>query len=182
MFQLGSGARNRMSGLKRFAILFLARKHSTNRCNVRSRQSATDGTTANRSAPHGCTKIRRIRMLSARLLSKNPRSAPSCSSHQANRKADLSVKTLSTLIWRSTLLLAAFGSVGCSARTAGSAELQSLTPASTAAIDESARTFMHTVAHDVTQEGPLAWLKFFRRARNSSWPLTDSWRSRMQSP
>lgn len=89
-------------------------------------------------------------MLSARLLSKNPRSAPSCSSHQANRKADLSVKTLSTLIWRSTLLLAAFGSVGCSARTAGSAELQSLTPASTAAIDENARTFMHTVAHDVT--------------------------------
>jgi hypothetical protein len=71
------------------------------------------------------------------------------------------VKILSTLIWQSTLLLAAFGSAGCFARTAGSAELQSLTPASAAAIDESARTFMHSVAHDVTQEGPLAWLKFF---------------------
>jgi len=100
-------------------------------------------------------------MLFAGLLDKNPRSVPSCSSHQAIRKADLSVKTLSTLIWRSTLLLAAFGSAGCSARAAGSADLQSVTPASAASIDESARTFMHTVAHDVTQEGPLAWLKFF---------------------
>ena len=100
-------------------------------------------------------------MLSAGLLDKNPRSVRSCSSHQAIRKADLSVKTLSVLIWRSILLLAAFASAGCSARTSGSAELQSLTPASAANIDESARTFMHTVAHDVTQEGPLAWLRFF---------------------
>jgi len=100
-------------------------------------------------------------MLSAGLLDKNPRSVRSCSSDQAIRKADLSVKTLSLLIWRSTLLLAAFASAGCSARASGSAELHSLTPASAAAIDESARTFMHTVAHDVTQEGPLAWLKFF---------------------
>jgi hypothetical protein len=100
-------------------------------------------------------------MLSAGLLDKNPRSVPSCSSQQTIRKADLSVKTLSTLIWGSTLLLAAFGSAGCSALTAESAELQSLTPASAAAIDESVRTFMHTVAHDVTQGGPLAWIKFF---------------------
>ena len=99
-------------------------------------------------------------MPSAGLLDKNPRSVPSCSSHQAVRKADLSVKTLSALIWGSTLLLAAFVSAGYSARTSGSAELPSLTPGH-AAIDESARTFMHTVAHDVTQEGPLAWLKFF---------------------
>jgi hypothetical protein len=100
-------------------------------------------------------------MLSAGLLDKNPRFAPSCSSLPAIRKADLSVKTLSTLIWWSTLLLAAFGSAANSARIAGSAELPSLTPARAAAIDESARTFMHTVAHDVTQDGPLAWLKFF---------------------
>jgi hypothetical protein len=100
-------------------------------------------------------------MLSAGLLDENSRSVPSCSSHQAIRKPDLSVKTVSTLIWGSTLLLAAFGSAGYSARTAGSAELPSLTPARAAAIDESARTFMHTVARDVTQEGPLAWLKFF---------------------
>jgi hypothetical protein len=100
-------------------------------------------------------------MLSAGLLDKDPRSVPSCSSDQTMRNADPSVKTLSTLIWLSTLLLAAFGSAGCSARTAASAELQSSTPASAAAIDESARAFMHTVAHDVTEGGPLAWLKFF---------------------
>src|SRR6266446_143620 len=156
-----------MSGPKRFAMLFLARKHSTNLCSVRSRQSATDSTTANRTAPHGCTKVRRCRMLSAGLLDKNPRSAPSCSSHQAIRKADLSVRTLSTLIWRSTLLLAAFGSAGCSVRTAGSAELQSLTPASAAAMDQGARIVMHAVDHDVGHEGPLAWLKFFNRSHAS---------------
>jgi hypothetical protein len=100
-------------------------------------------------------------MLSAGLLDKDPRSVPSCSSHQEIRKADLSVKTVSALIWGSTLLLAAFVSAGYSARTSGSAELPSLTSGHAAAIDESARTFMHTVAHDVTQEGPLAWLKFF---------------------
>jgi hypothetical protein len=50
---------------------------------------------------------------------------------------------------------------GCSDRTAPSGELQSLTPASAAAIAESGRTFMRTVARDVTQDGPLAWLKFF---------------------
>ena len=72
-------------------------------------------------------------MVSAGLLDKNPRSVRSCSSHQAIRKADLSAKTLFVLIWRSTLLLAAFASAGCSARTSGSAELQSITPASAAA-------------------------------------------------
>jgi hypothetical protein len=102
-------------------------------------------------------------MLSAGLLDKNPRSVPSCSSHRAIRKPVLSMKTLSPLICWSTCLLAAFGSTGCSASPTGPAELQSLTPASAATIDESARKFMHTVAHDVTQEGPLAWLGFFNK-------------------
>lgn len=100
-------------------------------------------------------------MLSVGFLHENPCSVPSCRSHQEIGKTDLSMKTFSGLIWRSTLLLATLASVGCSARSSGSAELQSLTPASAAAIDESARAFLHTVAHDVTQEGPLAWLKFF---------------------
>ena len=100
-------------------------------------------------------------MLSAGLLDKNPRSVPSCSSQQAIRKADLSVKTLSTLIWRSTLLLAAFDLAGCSARTAEPAELQSLTPASAAAIDESAARSCIPWPMMSLKRGPLAWLKFF---------------------
>jgi hypothetical protein len=88
-------------------------------------------------------------MLSAGLLHKNPRSVPSCSSHQAIRKADLSVKTLSTLIWGSTLLLVAFGSAGCSARTAGSAELQPLTPASAA----SSKTLLSIPSLAFTRDG-----------------------------
>jgi hypothetical protein len=100
-------------------------------------------------------------MFSAGFLDKNSRSVRSCSSHQAIRKADHFAKTFARLIWQSTVLLATFALSGCSARTGGSAELQSLTPASAATIGESARTFMHIVAHDVTQEGPLAWLKFF---------------------
>jgi hypothetical protein len=100
-------------------------------------------------------------MLFVGLLDQNPHSATSCSSHQAIRKAGRFVQTLAVLIWPSTVLLAAFALAGCSARAAGSAESQSLPPARAAAIDESARTFMHTVAHDVTQEGPQAWLKFF---------------------
>jgi hypothetical protein len=99
-------------------------------------------------------------MLSARLLDENP-SVRSHSFHQAVRKANHFGKTLAVFIRQSTLLLAAFALAGCSARTAGLAQSQSLTPASAAAAGESVRTFMRTVAHDVTQEGPLAWLKFF---------------------
>jgi len=94
-------------------------------------------------------------------LYKNPPSLRSCSSHQAIRKADRLVKVLAAVFRQVTLLLAAFALAGCSARTTGAAESQSLTPANAAAIGESVRTFMRTVAHDVTQEGPLAWLKFF---------------------
>jgi hypothetical protein len=71
------------------------------------------------------------------------------------------VKTLAVLIRQSALLLSAFALAGCSARTAGPAELPSRTPVNAAATGESVRTFMQTVAHDVTQEGPLAWLRFF---------------------
>src|SRR5215469_13102865 len=98
-------------------------------------------------------------MLSVGLLEKNPPSVRSYSCHQAIRKAGHFGKTLAVLIC--TLLLVAFVFAGCSARTARPDESQSLTPASGAAIGESTRTFMRTVAHDVTQEGPLAWLKFF---------------------
>ena len=100
-------------------------------------------------------------MLSVGLSDKNPHSVRSCSSHQAIRKAGRFVQTLPVLTWLSTAVLAAFALAGCSARAAGSAESQSLPPVRAAAIGESARTLMRTAAHDVTQEGPLAWLKFF---------------------
>jgi hypothetical protein len=85
----------------------------------------------------------------------------SCRPNQALRRANHFVQTLAVLIWRSTVVLTAFALAGCSARTTGSAGLQSLTPASAAAIGDGVRTFMHTVSHDVTQDEPLAWLKFF---------------------
>ena len=88
-------------------------------------------------------------------------SARSCCSHQAIWKADRFVKALARLLRQRTLPLAAFALAGCSASTTGTAELRSLTSADAGAIEESARTFMRTVAHDVTQGGPLAWLKFF---------------------
>jgi hypothetical protein len=67
---------------------------------------------------------------------------------------------MAVLIWQHTLLMVSLALVGCSARTAGP-ELRPLTPAGAAAVSDSARTFMRTVARDVTQDGPLAWLKFF---------------------
>ena len=71
------------------------------------------------------------------------------------------MKAFAVLFRNIALLLAAFALAGCSTRTARTAELTLLTPASAAAIGESARTFMRTVAHDVTREGPQAWLRFF---------------------
>jgi hypothetical protein len=99
-------------------------------------------------------------MHSARLY-KSPQSVRFCSSHQVIKKAGRLVKVLAALFLQATLLLAALALAGCSSRTTGAAESQSLTPASAAVIGESARSFMRTVADDVTQEGPLAWLKFF---------------------
>jgi len=52
-------------------------------------------------------------------------------------------------------------SAGCNTRDGGSRESQSLTPARAATVDERVRAFMAAVAHDVTQEGPLAWSRYF---------------------
>ena len=40
-------------------------------------------------------------------------------------------------------------------------ESQHLTPARAAGVDRAVRAFMQTVAHDVTQDGPTAWLRYF---------------------
>jgi hypothetical protein len=53
---------------------------------------------------------------------------------------------------------------GCNARNTGSIEFQPLTPARASAIEDGVRAFAATVAHDVTQEGPLAWNKHFENS------------------
>jgi hypothetical protein len=85
----------------------------------------------------------------------------SCRTNRAPSKADHFVQILAVLIWPSTVFFMVFALASCSPRSDGSAELQSLTPANGATVDDGVRTFMHTVAHDVTQDGPLVWLKFF---------------------
>jgi hypothetical protein len=63
--------------------------------------------------------------------------------------------------WMLALLLATLTSAGCGMHHAGSNEEQSMSPERAAAVDQSVRTFMKTVAHDVTQDGPAAWRKYF---------------------
>jgi len=48
---------------------------------------------------------------------------------------------------------------GCLASSAGAVESQA--PNRDQTVDRAVRAFMQTVAHDVTQNGPLAWLKYF---------------------
>lgn len=59
------------------------------------------------------------------------------------------------------LLVVIVASAGCGSQHVASNDAQPLTPASGAAIDDSVRAFMRTVAHDITQEGPTAWRKHF---------------------
>jgi hypothetical protein len=60
---------------------------------------------------------------------------------------------------RMILLLAAAVFAGCTAGGAGASGSQ--LPTGDHAVDQAVRVFMQTVAHDVTQDGPLAWLKYF---------------------
>lgn len=77
------------------------------------------------------------------------------------RKTDRLTRIVTAAVRQSVILLAAFGLVGLSVRGAGSGELPSLSPAAVQATSERVRTFMRVVAHDVTRDGPLTWLKFF---------------------
>lgn len=58
-------------------------------------------------------------------------------------------------------LLVAITLAACAPCGAGASHSYSLTPDETAAVDEAVHTFMQTVAHSVTQDGPLAWIKYF---------------------
>jgi hypothetical protein len=63
------------------------------------------------------------------------------------------------LTW--TLLLIA-GFAGCDTRDTRSREWQVMAPERATAVEQSVRAFVATVAHDVTQEGPIAWNKHFQ--------------------
>jgi hypothetical protein len=63
---------------------------------------------------------------------------------------------INRLAWVLLLIIAC---ASCKTRDTGSSE--SLTPARAAAVEQGVRAFMAMVAHDVTQEGPLAWSKHF---------------------
>jgi hypothetical protein len=63
---------------------------------------------------------------------------------------------INRLAW---VLLPVTAFAGCNAQNRSSTE--SLTAPRAAAVEQGVRTFMATVAHDVTQEGPAAWSKHF---------------------
>ena len=60
-----------------------------------------------------------------------------------------------------TILLLTVGSLGGWGSGTAADGPASLTPAQRAAVEESVRRFTASVAHDVTQEGPMAWRKHF---------------------
>ena len=59
------------------------------------------------------------------------------------------------------VLIAVACGTGAGTLRSGSAAAQSETRELFAQVDTRVRIFMKTVAHDVTQEGPIAWKKFF---------------------
>lgn len=64
--------------------------------------------------------------------------------------------------WRNRLLIgiAIISVLGGTAKPAR-AQSHSLTPERAAAVEDGVRAFTRTVAHDVTEEGPIAWRKHF---------------------
>jgi hypothetical protein len=71
------------------------------------------------------------------------------------------VKRPVILTWQCVLLLACITFAGCGTRNSGPDEARSLTPARATAVEDGVRSFMGTVAHDVTQDGPTAWRRHF---------------------
>ena len=62
---------------------------------------------------------------------------------------------------RIPLLLATIAFAGFAVSAAAAGETPRLTPERAAAVDRAVRTFMQTVADDVTHDGPTAWLTYF---------------------
>jgi hypothetical protein len=59
------------------------------------------------------------------------------------------------------LLIAVATSVACGMHHDSADNSQSLPPERRAAVEDGVRTFVSNVAHDVTQDGPAAWSKYF---------------------
>ncbi len=62
------------------------------------------------------------------------------------------------------VLLVLIASSGIDLRAARPSDSQSPPPTTAATTEGGVRTFMAQVAHDVTQEGPVAWIKYFENS------------------
>jgi hypothetical protein len=71
----------------------------------------------------------------------------------------LSVQLISRKLGIQSLLAAIFA--GCLLGGAGTGYARSLTADEAGAVDQAVRAFMRTVSLSVTQDGPLAWIKYF---------------------
>jgi hypothetical protein len=58
-------------------------------------------------------------------------------------------------------LLLAVTFAACVLCAAGASPSHSPTPEGAASVDQAVRSFMQTVSHSVTQDGPTAWIKYF---------------------
>jgi hypothetical protein len=77
----------------------------------------------------------------------------------ASRFSHALLRRLAALSWASSLVLA---TLACEAQAqTKSKPLPSITPAAAAHVEDQVRAFMRSVAHDVTQQGPLAWCNYF---------------------
>jgi hypothetical protein len=58
-------------------------------------------------------------------------------------------------------LLLAVTLAACVPCAAGGSHSHSVTPDGATSVDQAVRAFMQTVSHSVTQNGPMAWIKYF---------------------
>src|SRR5580704_15327767 len=58
-------------------------------------------------------------------------------------------------------LMLAVTLAACVLCAAGASHSHSVTPDGASSVDQAVRAFMQTVAHSVTQDGPMAWIKYF---------------------
>lgn len=72
----------------------------------------------------------------------------------------LSVLLLSRKLRIRSLLLAVTLAT-CVPSGTGASYSHSVTPDGATSVDQAVRAFMQTVSHSVTQEGPIAWIKYF---------------------